>query len=133
MKYLSGRAVSSILSASNFHAFVSNALFRRTSAFAWARSTEIMSTLSEVDFKWSIKLIGYSQFYVGIASTAEQKTASIYEYDENAIVFSSQVSKILVGTSVIHTGLRSQNNGDVIHFTFLSQARKLLIDWVRAL
>ena len=132
MKFHSYRAVQTILLASNFHAVVSNGLFRRTNSFAWGRTTHIMSTSSQVDFKWSVKLIGESSFYVGIATTAEHKDSSIYEYDENAILYSSH-GDIRVGSRITQSGLSVQTNGDVIHFEFLSQDKKLLIELVRAL
>ena len=100
---------------------------------AYTRAADVMSTQSAIGFEWSIKLIGDTQFYVGIAS--QLKSASlICNADENAILFYSNNRSPVIqkGTVVIHSNLTEQKTEDVIHFKFQPQTKKLIIQAVRA-
>ena len=93
-----------------------------------------MSTQSAIGFEWSVKLIGSKQFYVGIASQLTPGRL-ICEINKNAILFySNNVSPVIqIGTDVIHADLTEQKTGDVIHFKFQPQRKKLVIELVRNL
>ena len=92
-----------------------------------------MSTKSTTNFEWSVKLIGDTHFYVGIASRFEPNSL-IYNADKNAILFFSNDRSpvIKIGSETIHSNLTEQKTGDVIHFKFQPQAKKLVIEAVRA-
>ena len=124
--------------ASTYCASVTNAKFRRTCACAFARARNVMSTQSATEFEWSVKLVGDSYFHVGIASNRnlaseiEYDCDEIYDYDETAILYSSDSGSphIRIGPSSIRSHLRSQNNGDIIRFRFQPHSKKLVIDAV---
>ena len=108
--------------------------FEKDGCFAYARAKEIMSTQSETDFEWSVKLVGYQYFSVGIASQLKPEDSYISKYDNNAIVYySNLLSPIIQVESIrtIHENLPEQNTGDVIKFRFETQRKKLVIDLVR--
>ena len=92
-----------------------------------------MSTHSETDFEWSVKLIGDRDFVVGIASQLKRESSWILEYDQNAILYCSNgdSSVIFIGSNVIHRNLPQQKYGDVIKFRFEPQRKKIVIDLVR--
>ena len=111
---------------------------------AYARATNVMSTQSETDFEWSVKLIGTGYFHVGIASQlrrAAKYSRSIHRrevfdislYDRNAIIYYSNINSpiIRIGLNTIHSDLTPQNFGDIIRFRFQPKAKKLVIDLVR--
>ena len=104
-------------------------IFKYAENLGYARATNIMSTKSDSEFEWSVKLIGIDFFSVGIAS----KTAYnlIYSSDQNAIIYSSFNADIRVGAKPIYSNLTEQKSGDVIRFRFQPQRKKLLIDLVR--
>ena len=120
---------------------MTDGIFKRNYDYAYARATEIMSTNSETDFEWSVKLIADLGFDVGIASKLKRENSYILEknhisdYDQNAILYCSNFgpSVILIGSNVIHRNLPEQKTGDVIKFRFESQRKKLVIDLVRIL
>ena len=95
---------------------------------AYARATNIMSTKSETDFEWSVKLFGGRYFSVGIASKFEPVQNLIYWYDQNAIMSSSYHADIRVGRNPIHSHLMQHQSEDVIKFRFQPRTKKLLID-----
>ena len=98
---------------------------------AYARATNIMSTQSETNFEWSIKLIGTGSFRVGITSQLQQRDGkSIVDYDRNAILYSSS-GRIRIGSNQIHSNLPEQKDGDIVHFKFESQTRKLVMVRIR--
>ena len=101
--------------------------------YAYARAAEVMSTQSETDFEWSIKLFGDRYFYVGIASQLEREYDFIWNYDHNAITFFSNEKDpvIRIGSNTVHRNLPEQKNGDVIHCRFEPQRKKLVLTLVR--
>ena len=81
-------------------------IFERNTGYAYARAAEVMSTQSETDFEWSVKLIGNSYFYVGIASQLKRVDSYIWTYDQNAITFFSNGNLapfIRIGSKQVHT------------------------------
>ena len=111
---------------------MTDGIFKRNDQFACARATEIMSTKSETDFEWSVKLIG-NYFRVGIASQLKPENSSILDYDQNAILYNSgrDLPVIFIGSNIIHKNLPKHKTGDVIKFRFEPQRKKLVIDLVR--
>ena len=104
-----------------------------------ARAAEVMSTKSETDFEWSVKLLGDGGFEVGIASQLDQDQYVHYS-DPNAILYSTDnrdgsdsdlIPYIAIGKRMIHTSLPEQKTGDVIRFRFEPQRKKFVIDLVR--
>ena len=101
-----------------------------------ARAAEVMSTQSEIDFEWSVKLLSDKGFEVGIASQLDQDQY-VYDYDWNAILYSSddgdgdRKPSIAIGVHEIHEYLPEQKTGDVIRFRFEPQRKKFVIDLVR--
>ena len=96
-----------------------------------------MSTQSETDFEWSVKLIGDEYFTVGIASQLKPE-AHLYirDYDKNAIVYYSNYRSPVIEVGKKHIAqqnLPAQNTGDIIKFRFEPQRKKLVIDLVRIL
>ena len=114
---------------------MTDGIFKRNDGRSSARASEIMSTKSETDFEWSVKLIGDRWFHVGIASQLKRENSFINNYDQNAILYRSYdgYSVISIGSNVIHENLPEQETGDVIMFRFEPQRKKLVIDLVRIL
>ena len=112
---------------------MADSIFKKDGYGAYARAAETMSTQSETDFEWSVKLIGNLYFNVGIASNLKKSDSDIWEYDKNAIVYVSKYNSsiIQVGSKQIHQNLPEQKTGDVIQFRFEPQRKKLVIDLVR--
>ena len=110
-----------------------NGIFKCLDSFAaYARATNIMSTKSETDFEWSVKLFGGPGFSVGIASQFKRSADNlIYTYDQNAIMYSSYYADIRVGGNPIHSNLMQHQSEDVIKFRFQPRTKKLLIDRTR--
>ena len=109
-------------------------IFKKAGRFAYARAGEVMSTQSETDFQWSVKLYGDEDFDVGIASQLKQEQSFISDYDQHAILYSSydRYSPVItIGSNQIHKNLPEQKTGDVIRFSFQPQRKKLVIDLVR--
>ena len=71
-----------------------------------------MSTRSATGFEWSIKLIGDTDFYVGIACELKREPALICDKDVKAILYYSNGNSpvIQIGTRVIHSNLLEQKN-----------------------
>ena len=94
-----------------------------------------MSTNSENDFEWSVKLFGEWGFEVGIASLPlNQEDEWISWHDQNAILYNSYNfgSMIIVRLNRIHDYLPMHSDeGDVIRFRFQPQRKKLVIELVR--
>ena len=93
-----------------------------------------MSSQSATGFQWSIKLVGDTDFYVGIASRELKRDQSlICDTDSNAILYYSNSNSpvIQIGTNVIHSNLTERKTGDVINFQFQPQTKKLVIQLVR--
>ena len=86
-----------------------------------------MSTKSESVFEWSVKL--FSKNYdnrVGIASQLKPESKNIFDYDKNAILYTSQHSGICIGSNIIHsTGYHK--SGDIVHFRFQPQTKKFVV------
>ena len=110
---------------------MTDGVFQRNDSFACARAIEIMSTRAENDFEWSVKLIGDSNFYVGIASQLKQQELLLITYDENAIMYRSPVKGIQIGLKIIHSNLPTQKSGDIIRFKFQPQRKKFVMSLVR--
>ena len=112
---------------------MTDGIFKRNAGWTYARATETMSTQSETDFEWSVKLIGDRYFYVGIASQLKRENSLIENYDQNAILYYCHFSSpvIQIGENIIHENLPEQKTGDVIQFRFEPQRKKLGIDLVR--
>ena len=112
---------------------MTDGIFKRNDPHAHARATEIMSTKSETDFEWSVKLIGDEWFYVGIASQLLRNDSWIWTYDQNAIHYFSNCNSpvIRIGSNNIYKNLPKQKTGDVIHLRFEPQRKKLVIHLVR--
>ena len=90
-----------------------------------------MSTKSKTDFEWSVKINGQANFHVGIASKFKPEMRDIYDYDQNAIVYSKHNSSITIGSKTIHSKLTKHRTGDVVCFRFQSHLKKLVIYLVR--
>ena len=105
---------------------MTDGVFKRNGSFANARAAEIMSTESETDFEWSVKLIGELYFRVGIR-----------DYDNNVILYdSNNGSPVINGyckaeSDIIHQNLPEQKTGDIIQLRFQPQRKKLIIYLVR--
>ena len=117
---------------------INNGIFKRSkdwnsTVISHARAADSMSTQSATGFEWSIKLIGDTDFYVGIASRLERDQLLICERDVNAILYHSNGNSPVIqcGTRVMHSDLLEQITGDVIHFKFQPQTKKLVIELVR--
>ena len=66
---------------------MTDGIFKCNDYYAFARAKEIISTQSETDFEWSVKLIGDYLFYVGIASQLKRENLYICNYDKNSILY----------------------------------------------
>ena len=112
-------------------------VFKRNGDFAYARAAEEMSTKSETDFEWSVKIYDYCCFAIGIASKLKRANEWIEDYDQNAILlsFDSDSQCILEGSiedQKSHANIKhNPMSGDVIRFRFEPQRKKLVIDLVR--
>ena len=108
---------------------VTDDVFKRTQAFAFARATQIMNTKSPKDFEWSVKLIGDQHFHVGIATQFQNKGGHITGYDSEAILYSSD-GNIRVGNKTKYRMDVEQKSEDIINFIFQSRIKKLAITTV---
>ena len=109
-------------------------VFKRNGDFAYARAAEVMSTKSETDFEWSVKINDYCCFAIGIASKLKRANEWIEDYDQNAIFLSidNDSQCILEGSIDVHANIKhNPTSGDVIRFRFEPQRKKLVIDLVR--
>ena len=112
---------------------MTNGIFKRLNPRAYARAKTVMSTLSATGFEWSVKLIGTPHYSVGIA-TELNNDCCIYEDQEAILYFSDGPDDqpyIRRGSTVIHSGVKKLETGDVISFKFLPDTKKLIINWVR--
>jgi len=90
-----------------------------------------MSTQSEMDFEWSVKLIGDKGFCVGITSRLSTGTFSqICVTDQNAISYFSTANStsIKIGKNTVHSNLPEQKTGDVIRFQFRPLTKNFTIE-----
>ena len=108
---------------------MTNGVFKPLGSAAYARATNVMSTESATDFEWSVKLVGRSVMYVGIASQLKPELKDIFEYDQNSILVNS-ASEIKIGSNTINSSLTKYKTGDVIRFRFKPRVKKLVIDLV---
>lgn len=116
-------------SATAYRASVTNGIFKSPGNYSsYARAKNVMSTQSETDFEWSVKLFS-TLFDVGIASKLEQGSY-IVDTDRNAILYYSNGGTPIIqsGGKIIHSNLGKQKNGDVVRFRFKPQTKKLLIN-----
>ena len=105
-------------------------IFEARGQFSFARAPDLMHTRSDIDFEWSVKLIGAGSFYVGIATQLKLQSSVIYQYDQNSILYSTNYKDIRIGSNTIHPNLTEHKNGDVIRYRFQPRSKKLLIDLV---
>ena len=109
-------------------------MFKKIQNFAYARAADVMSTQSANGFEWSVKFVGHSYFMAGITSRLEPGYF-LYNVDQNSILYDSNEKSpiIRIGSSKSLTSpkLTQQKSGDVIHFKFQPQTRKLVIELVR--
>ena len=114
---------------------MTDGVYQSYDSYAFARAAEVMSTQSETDFEWSVKLHIDCRISIGIASELERTEDTwIEEYDENAIMLSmdSDPTCITEGSCDIYPDVKpSPKPGDVIRFSFQPQRKKLVIDLVR--
>ena len=111
---------------------MTDGLFKTSGLYGYARAAVVMSTQSETVFEWSVKLIGPGCFRVGIASELRQnRHNSIYDYDRNSILYTSQHSGICIGPNKIHSPPAKHKAGDVVHFRFQPQTKKFVFRLVR--
>ena len=91
-----------------------------------------MSTKSTTDFDWSVKIDGDTIFNVGIASQIKPEKKDIYDYDQNAIMYTNYTYSIKVGKETVYAKLKQHKIGDIIRFRFQPNGKKLVIDSVRS-
>ena len=110
---------------------MTNGIFKSLGDYSYARAKNVLSTQSETDFEWSVKLFSM-HFDVGIASQLKPGS-SIDDADQNAILYNSNSGALIIksGGNTVHSNLGKQKNGDVIRFRFKPQTKKLLINLVR--
>ena len=91
-----------------------------------------MSTESITAFEWSVKLSDV-RFFVGVASQLIPREDNIYKYDSNALFYYADngSSSIKAGQETIHSNLCEYKTGDIVHFRFQPQKKKLVIDAVK--
>ena len=100
--------------------------------FGYARAAVVMSTQSETVFEWSVKLIRSSgSFRMGIASQLQQVERNIFNYDENAILYTTYHAGICIGSNKIHSQPGPYRVGDVVHFRFQPQTKTFVVRLVR--
>lgn len=115
---------------------MTNAIFKTTGNYGYARAAVVMSTQSETVFEWSVKVLCDSGFRVGIASQLRQEANEIDGYDENAILYGthnggSSNPGITVGSNRIHSHPAQAKYGDVVNFRFQPQTKKFVVRLVR--
>ena len=103
--------------------------------YAHARAADVMSTKSANGFEWSVKHIGHDSLMVGIASQVAPGSF-IFNSDQNSILYDYNAnmggsSVIRIGSTIHSKPKRQQTTGDVIHFKFQPQTKKLVIELVR--
>ena len=107
-----------------------------TEGFAFARGMDIMNLESSKTFRWSIRLTGNGEVYIGIASKLERRDIWIDDYDTNSILFSPFGSKIYIGRSKsfisnISDYINNVKIGEEVHFRFEPKLQKFTISFVR--
>ena len=112
---------------------MTNGIFKAVGQYGYARAATVMSTKSETDFEWSVKLLCNTPIRVGIGSQLlNLGDADIFYRDENAILYNSSGKLgISVGTNKIHFHPAQHKSGDVIHFRFQPRTKKFYIHLVR--
>ena len=68
---------------------MTNGIFKAYGQYGYARAAVVMSTRSETDCEWSVKLLCDFPIRVGIASQLKLEQTNIFDYDVNAILYSS--------------------------------------------
>ena len=116
--------------ATAYNAIVESGSFKATNQCAFTRVMDIMNTKSSKTFRWSVRLIGDSWVYTGIASKLEQRRAWIEDYDENSIIFYPYMSKICKGTKESPSNITNVKSGDEIHFRFQPKFKKFSVSLV---
>ena len=112
---------------------MTKAIFKRRGDHCHARASVVMSTQSKTIFEWTVKLISNSRcFRLGIASQLKRENKDIFDYDENAILYTSYHSGIVVGSNQIHRSTNLVHKpDDVVRFRFQPQTKKIIIHLVR--
>ena len=114
---------------------MTNGIFKRLDPLAYARASTVMSTQSVTTFEWSVKLIGYPSFGIGIASELDPEFF-ICVNDQEAIMVDAyngaDVGDVDIkrGHGEIYSDLKKPQTEDVIHFKFQSGTKTLVIEWV---
>ena len=115
---------------------MTNGIFKRLDPLAYARASTVMSTQSVTTFEWSVKLIGYPSFGIGIASELDPGSY-ICDHDQEAIMVDAyyvdedtDYTDIKRGQAEIYSGLEKPKTEDVIHFKFQPGTKTLVIEWV---
>ena len=114
---------------------MSDGVFKANARCAYAWAAYVMSTESETDFEWSVKIIGDKWFEIGIASELK-RGEYIHKHDQNAILYffdNTSIAGIAIGSDDVHENLPEHRTGDVIRFRFQPQRKKLAIYLVRIL
>ena len=121
-------------------------IFKSEAGLAFARAPEVMSTQSETDFEWSVKIIddwsSNGRIVVGIGSQFKREESLIRKFisldDQNAILYNTMInysSHISIGciVTVEHQNLPERKPGDVIRCRFKPRRKKFVIHLVRIL
>ena len=117
---------------STHNAVVTNGIFQRVDIYAYARAADVMTTKSAIGFEWTVKLIGQSSFIVGITSQLKPNT-NVLKTDPNSILYGSDDGSTLIygSSKILYPNLQKQETGEIVHFKFQPQRKKLVIELVR--
>ena len=112
-----------------------NGIFQRVDddlIYVYARAADVMSTKSAIGFEWTVKLIGHSSFAVGITSQLKPNTY-VLTSDPNSILYCSNngLTVIYGSSKLLYRNLQKQETGEIVHFKFQPQRKKLVIELVR--
>ena len=117
---------------SSYQASIKDGIFKRKGENAYARAAQVMSTQSDTEFEWSVKLIGSPpDFDFGIASKFDKSLRPEIYLDNNAIFYWHGESTIGRGDNDTYHNIPKPKDGDVIRFRFQPQRKKLVFDFVR--
>ena len=111
---------------------MTNGIFQRVDDYAYARAADVMSTKSAIGFEWTVELIGHSSFVVGITSQLKPNTY-VLKTDPNSILYCSNngLTVIYGSSKILYPDLKKQETGEIVHFKFQPQRKKLVIELVR--
>ena len=111
---------------------MTNGIFQRVDDYAYARAADVMSTRSAIGFEWTVKLIGHPSFIVGITSQLKPNRYVLTK-DPNSILYGSNNGSTLIcgNSKILYRNLQKQETGEMVHFKFQPQRKKLVIELVR--